>query len=250
MKLLVLIALLAAASAACAQPKPAWEICRNPVRVFHGQGTVDLTPLFQWWAHQPLATTNRGAAGGDSETNQPDADRPLAGWLRVTGRKAGVIDSSWVVEAVIYTSPTEHTNARVILENPPAVEEARFNTLKAELAAAEQQMAEMRREYRASTNAEATARTEAGKYARYRTRWAEGRIAAYTRLADQKENAAAAALAQTVQLEEARKEIEAELRLIPSNNGVYQVDWFAVRRGVDKHGVPIFDLGLVRPTPP
>ncbi len=246
MKILGLLLLCLAAVAAPAQTNQSWRICRNPVRVFPGQATVDLTQLFQWWARQPLVVTNREA---DAEASA-QSDRPLSAWARVTGARISTIGDSWVLDAVIYTSPTVHTNARIILNHPPAVEEQSYETLKTELAEANQEIANAQRVYGASTNAAAKARKSVQAYSRSTSKLRVDAERDYSALAAQDQAAAATALDQISQLEAARAEIERQLKTLPNANGVYQVDWFAVLLGRSKQGVPIYDLGLVSASPP
>jgi hypothetical protein len=246
MKITGLIVVWFMALAAPAQSGPTWKICRNPVRVFAGGRTVDLAPLFQWWARQPLVVTNKNA-----DTNSSPVDeRPLSAWSRVTGTKVGVAGPSWVLDAVIYTSPTVHTNARVFLNDPPTAEEQSFYALKAELADAEQRIADAQRVYKANTNAEAKAEAAVAKYRRSLSKVASDGVIAYTRLATEKHDAAALALNQIDQLQMAREQVEAQIETIPASDGFYQVDWFAVLLGHTKAGVPIYDLGWVSATPP
>jgi hypothetical protein len=42
---------------------------------------------------------------------------------------------------------------------------------------------------------------------------------------------------------------ESQLQTIPSMNGQYYIDWFALKIGADKNGVPIYDLGVVNGPP-
>lgn len=247
MKITGWIVFLAAAAAALAQATPAWQICRNPVRVFPGRATVDLTPLFQWWTRQPLVATNRAA--GDTNSS-PGEERPLSSWYRVVGAKVGTVGSSWVVDADLYTSPTVRRSARIILNHPPAVEEAQFNSLQAQLAGLGLQIDDARRIYQANTNAEAQAQALVERYRRSLSKVASDGVILYTRVAVQKHDAAATALNRLDQLEAMRQQLEGQLRFIPSAGGIYQVDWFAVQLGRSKQGVPIFDLGLVSATPP
>jgi len=245
MKITGLIVVWFLAQAAAAQSGPTWKICRNPVRVFNRGATADLTPLFQWWARQPRITDK------NADTNSsPAEERPLPAWSRVTGTKLGVVGPSWVVDAVVYTSPTVHTNARIFLSNPPAVEEQSFYGLKDELADANQRIADARRVYGANTNAEAKAEAAVAVYRHSVSKVAADGVIAYTRLAIQKHDAAALALNQIDQLQTARRQLEAQIETIPSSDGVYQVDWFAILLGHTKAGVPIYDLGLVSTTPP
>lgn len=246
MKLVGLIVFLLAAVAAPAQTDQGWKVCRNPVRVFSNHATVDLTPLYQWWERQPLVVTNRS-----EETNSSDeTDRPLSAWYLVTGTKVGTLGSSWVVDAVIYTSPTIRSNARVVLNHPPVVEEQRYYTLNTQLAQAEQQIANAQDVYEVNTNAEMNALERANFFRYSRSKLAMDGVRDYMALAARYHNAAVTALDQLRQLEAARIQIEEQLKTIPSANGVYQVDWFAVLLGRSKQGVPIYDMGLVSATPP
>lgn len=246
MKLIGLIVFLLAAVAAQAQTNQDWKVCRNPVRIFSGHATVDLTPLYQWWERQPLVVTNRS-----EETNSSDeSDRPLSAWYLVTGTKVGDLGSSWVVDAVIYTSPTIRSNARIILNHPPEVEEQRYYTLKAQLAQAEQQVINAQDVYGANTNAEMQALERANFFRYSRSKLAADGVRDYTALAARYHTAAVAALDQLKLLEAARTQIEEQLKTVPSVNGVYQVDWFAVLLGRSKQGVPIYDMGLVSAMPP
>jgi len=250
MKILGLMLLCLAATAAPAQTNQSWKVCRNPVRVFKGQATVDLTPLFQWWARQPQVATNRTAPTNTDTDPGAAADRPLSAWARVTGIQLSTSGDSWVLNAVIYTSPTVCTNARIILNHPPAVEEQTYETLKEQVAEAGRESAEAQRVYEVSTNAQAKALMSLQAYSHSQSKHRLDAERDYGALAAQDQAAAAAALSQIHQLEAARAELELQLKTIPAVNGTYQVDWFAVLLGHTKQGLPIYDLGLVSASPP
>ena len=198
MKILGWMLVWLAAAAAPAQTNQSWRVCRNPVRVFQGQGTVNLTPLFQWWARQPQIATNRIASGGTDTNTSAESDRPLAAWVRVTGAKVSTTGDSWMVDADIYTSPTVHTHARIILNHPPAVEEQTYETLMAELAEARQDLADAERGYGANTNAASKARQQIQAYSRSRSKLRADAVCDYSALAVQAQDAAATALDQKV----------------------------------------------------
>jgi len=238
------------ASAASAQTNQAWSIFRYPERMFAGNAVVNLMPLFAWWARQPLVVTNQNAGSTSDANGSPEEARPLSSWYRITGTPMATTGSSWLMDAVVYTSPTRHTNSVILLNNPPVGEVALFNALKAQLAEARQRIADARRVYDANTNAEAKALAEVAMYRRSWSKVASDGVIAYTRVAMQKHNDSATALNQLDQLEAARRQIEAQLETIPSRNGVYQVDLFAMLLGRNKQGVPTYDLGLVNDTPP
>jgi len=207
---------------------------------------VDLTPLFQWWAREPLVITNTAA----DKNKTPESERPLTAWNRVTGIKVGTLASSWVVDAIIYSSPTIRTNARIILNHPPEVEEATFDNLRSQLNDTEQQLANARRVYQDNTNAEAQAQAVVAIYRRSLSKVASDGVILNSRIAADRHAAAATALIQMDQLEATRDQLEKQLKTIPSVLGAYRVDWFAVELGRTKQGVLIYDLGLVSATPP
>jgi len=250
MKIIGLMLLCLAAMAVPAQTNQSWRVCRNPVRVFKGQATVDLTPLFQWWARQPQVVTNRSATANADTNASAESDRPLSAWARVTGTKIATIGDSWVLDAVIYTSPTVHTNARIILNHPPAVEEQTYENLKEEVGEAGRRIAEAQRVYGANTNAQAQALKSFNAYSHSNSKHRLDAERDYSVLAAQAQAAAATALSQINQLEAARGELEDQLKTIPAVYGVYQVDWFAVCLGRSKQGVLLYDLGLVSASPP
>jgi hypothetical protein len=248
MKRAILILAWVVTVAASAQTNETWKTCRNPVRVFPGAANVDLTPLFQWWERQPQVLTN--SVDGTNVSVAPDEERPLAAWSLISGTKAGTAGSSWVVEASIYTSPTEHTNARIMLKNPPTVEEELFYNLKTQLNYTDQQLAGAWRAYSADTNAEIQADTRVEMYRRSISKVAPTGVVEYSRISQRNHDAAVAATQQIDQLEAQRKQIDAQLKTIPSINGYYLINWFAVYIGHTKAGVPIYDMGLVSATPP
>jgi len=215
------------------------EGCRYPFRTF-GNAAVNLSPLFQWWNQH---------AGDFHATNDMDVatSRPMSAWHRITGTKIGELEYSWVVNARIYVSPGTYTNARIILKNPPVAEEQSFYALKNELAAVAQQMTNDQRKYRADT--QAAQRAEARVRAiEYNQSWKAPPTGEITRAAKDKQ-AAAAALLNQQQLEQMAAQAESQLQTIPSLNGQYLIDWFALKIGADKNGVPIYDLGVVNGPP-
>lgn len=244
MKTTGLIFLLFAAATVSAQTNQSWTPCRHPIRVFGDHKTVDLTPLFQWWKQQPLAvkTTTNLEAAADVST---DADRPLSAWHRIAGAKAGELGQSWVVNALIYTSPTSRTNARIILNNPPIAEERLFNSLKTQLAETTRQITNAQRAYQKELKAAQKAEAEARSYRRSGSKHATESSNNFLRLAGQKREAATNAQNQQKQLEAQRPLIQNQLKAIPAVNGQYQIDCFALEVGRSKQGVLIYDLGVV-----
>lgn len=240
MKTAGLILMLFVAVAAPAQTNQGWAACRHPIRMFGGQAAVNLAPLFDWWSHQPQP----GKAATNAE-NSASTERPLSAWHRITGAKIGELGPSWIVNAVIYSSPTTRTNARIILNNPPAAEERTFAALNTQLAETTQQITNAERAYKADLKAVEKAEAEARNYRRSGTKHATESSNNFLRQANQKREAAAAALNQQKQLEAARPQIQKQLAAIPAVRGQYLIDWFALEAGRSKQGVLIYDLGLV-----
>jgi len=240
MKTAGLILTLLVAVSASAQTNQSWPTCRYPVRAFAGHATVNLTPLFQWWSHQPL--TVKPATNQD---NTADGERPLAAWQRITGTKAGEAGSNWVVNAIIYSSPTISTNARIILNHPLAIEEQTFYALKSKLVEVSRQITNAQHSYQAGTNAAQKDEELARAWIRSGSKVANQNANNLRRLAAQKREAANAALNQKRQLETSRALMQKQLSAIPSIHGQYHVDWFALAVGQTKAGVPVYDLGVV-----
>lgn len=251
MKIVGLMLLWLTTVAASAPASQSWPDCRNPVRVFGSHSAISLTPLFQWWARQPVATNAAGYTVADINTNTAaESDRPLSAWHRITGLHVGSVGGSWVVEAVIYTSPTARTNARIFLNHPPAAEEQNYFTLKAQLAEALQEITNCEHAHKADTEAVQKDDARAQAYQRARIKASSTGVAINLRAATRDQAAADAVSGRQKQLEAARDQIETQLKAIPVKNGTYYIDWFAVMVGHTKKDVPIYDLGAVSPNPP
>ena len=210
--------------------------CRYPLRAFGDATPVNLTLLFKWWEHRGID----GLANTDSGTTN---SRPLAAWHRITGKHVGDAESSWVVEAEIYTNPGVRIKARIMLKNPPIAEEQLFYSLKTGLAAALQQMTNDQRVYQADTKAAQKAQARA-KPAR-NTRNARNLANEEAQVASQDQQSATTALNDQKQLEQAVPAAQKRLNAIPSKNGKYVLDVFALLVGKTKAGVPIYDLGML-----
>jgi hypothetical protein len=246
MKIVGLVFLLVAATAS-AQTNHVWAACRHPIRVFGYGEAVNLMPLFEWWQHQPLRPATNRDLTADAEAG--DA-RPLVAWHRITGVKIGDTGNSWLVNAMIYTSPTIHTNARIILNDPPIGEEQSYYALQTRLASTDQQLAVAQRAYRTATNAEMKAENRAESYRHSWSKVAPTGVQQYSEIAARRRLDASAAIVQQRQLDATRAEIQKQLSIIPAANGRYVIDLFAMARGTDKKGVLIYDAGVVNPGSP
>lgn len=202
---------------------------------------MNLKPLFQWWTHH----ASDGSAGGS--TGAPP-DRPLANWHRITGTKVGETEYNWVVDAVIYTNPGTVTNARIILRNPPVAEEQTYYTLKSQLLAASQQMTNDLRNYQTDTQAAQKAESRPQAVKTNRKRRVEPNNNAQK--ANQDKQAATAALNDEQQLAQAVQQAQQQFNAIPSANGRYRIDCFALVIGRNRDGQLIYDLGVVYPQSP
>jgi hypothetical protein len=93
---------------------------KDPKRIID-QRTVDLSPLFKWWAKH-------------------DGERPLKAWVRVTGSVTNVLGWGWVMQGRAERSMLDDENEtlrpagdfRFVLKNPPTEEMAQFAGLSAE----------------------------------------------------------------------------------------------------------------------
>jgi hypothetical protein len=244
MKTAGLIFLLLAAVSVSAQTNQSFPCCRHPIRVFGDHTTVNLTPLFQWWTHP--GQVSKAAADRDPTL---DADarpvRPLSAWHRITGVKAADLEYNWVVDAVIYTSPTLRTNARIILKNPPVTEDQMFYSLKAQLAEAGQQSTNAQHTHQNQVKAAQKAEARAQADGRSRNWKARLNSSAFAQLAARDNTTATRTLNEQKQWEQSRTLAEQQLAAIPAANGRYQIDWFALEIGRNKQGMPIYDLGVV-----
>lgn len=239
-KILGLMLMLAALSVS-AQTNPAPWCCRQPYRSLQ-RWTVDLTPLFDWWRRGGDESPLPGVA--PAPAGSPNPRRPLAAWKRITGVKTGEQYGCWVVDADIATSPTTHTNEWILLQNPPAAEAEQYYNLKALLVQYDTQMAGDRESYRTETNAEARAAGYARADALADTKMLRVNTYEYRQLAAKKAAAAATTLADWQQIEQARERARKQLAAIPSSDGQYQLDVFALELGRNRSGQLVFDAGV------
>ncbi|HEX9048304.1 MAG TPA: hypothetical protein VF988_14860 [Verrucomicrobiae bacterium] len=240
--------LFTAAHAGAQENQPAstnrvWAACRHPVRVFGYGKSVNLSPLFDWWEHQPM--TNRNLAT-DAEAGDV---RPLIAWHRITGVKLADVGGSWLVNATIYTAPNIHTNARILLNHPPAAEEQSYYNLLSQLNAANEQIAATQRAYQADTNIIDRAERRAEAYRRSRSKVGPTGVQQNIAVARQRQLDADAAQSQLKQLQALRTQIHQQLNIIPTANGRYIIDLFAMAQGTDKKGQLIYDMGMIEPGP-
>jgi len=219
MKYLCLFLLLVTLSAA-GQTNPPPFCCRQPYRILGIGRPVDVSPLIQWWTNQ-----TRVAA---LPLNAARPVRPLSAWKRITGFKTGQVDDAWVLHAEIAISSTETTNEWILLKNPPAAEAAQYYQLQYLIPQYEQQIVADKRK-----QAEYTKAVKKNTELASQINQSYSKAAAAAALADQQ----AAQLA----LDQARQQI----KTIPSVDGQYQIDVFALELGRNAKGQLIYDPGVV-----
>jgi len=233
----VCFALLLLAFPASAQNRQPVFCCRCPMRAFGDSGSVNLTPLFQWW-------TNHPSVGGSQPT------RPLTAWQRVVGVKTGDLEYRWVVDARIYTNQTSSTPARIVLQNPPVQEAQLYYSLEKQIAGYGLALTNAQRAYQTDFKAEQHAQARANADARSRSWRARYNAGAYVRQAAQERNAARQAQNQEQQPQQALEAARNALNAIPSSKGRYRVDCFALDTGKTFHGLPLYDVGVMIPHSP
>jgi len=244
--------LLLAAVSATAQTNQTPFCCRNPIRIFNESQTVNLKPLFQWWMQREKEDQGKRPGTGAvtvASLDYADPNRPLAAWKRVTGVKVQETDFTWVVDAEVAIGPTTRTNELIILKNPPTAEEQQYYNLKPLPAQYKLQITNDARAYQADLKAEQNAEARANTEARSLNLKARWRADGFNQEAARERDAADAALNDKLQNQQALDQVQKQLDAIPSVNGRYQVDCFAMESGRNSQGLPIFDPGEVSASP-
>lgn len=190
----------------------------EPLRVVNGQ-TVQLTPLFKWWAKR-------------------EGPRPLAAWVHVTGNIVGTNSLGWVVEAKLEKTERpmkEHEDgqSQILLRNPPLQQRAEFENLHHQMTQLTQQRANLlTQENRAKNQADVLSKEQKGHR--------HSRAVA----AEQKEAASVASESkqQLQPLDKQIQELKKKLSVFP-NPDHYEVDCFALDTAQVYQHFPVFDHG-------
>jgi len=217
----VLIGSLALTGGLCANP------AKDAKRAISGQ-TVDLTPLVEWWKHR-------------------SGDRPLAGWVQVTGRVVGTNAYGWTVEGKVDDPLTDGdkesrtaSHSKFILKSPPVQELTMFNQLDTRLSQLKTQRDELNREIKSDDRREEKlSEKHKGSTKRARARAHKANLRMKQTQADEKNT--------RDRLEAVEKEIKEveKLRKDISEGNRYTVDCFALRLNLQLSGLPIYDHGAV-----
>ena len=236
-RLCFLLLLVVTLSAAGQTNTPPPFCCRHPWRVLGVGQPVDVSPLIQWWTNQTRLV--------DLPLNAARPRRPLSAWKRVTGFKTGEIESAWVLHAEIAVSPTQTTNEWILLKNPPAAEAAQYYYLQNLLGQYPNQIAEDRRKQDEYTKAAKKNAELASQYSQHFSKSVRWNAPYYTQQAEQYKAAAVAALDDQKATQLALDQAHQQLKTIPSVNGQYQIDVFALELGRNAKGQLIFDAGAL-----
>lgn len=201
---------------------------RDPKRSVNGQ-TVDLNPLFRWWAKHAGA-------------------RPLTSWVHVTGSVIGTNAWGWTLEAHVESSkprkneasnPSDDGKLRIILQHPPAYEFAEFENLKAQIKSLDDQHNQLSAR---AAQAQARAQELADEQSASRARGLRARgLSQQEREWKQADNEAKD---QLKTIDKQLQELRAKLAAYP-DPAKYSVDTFALDLGQEYSGVPMYDHGFV-----
>ena len=197
---------------------------KDPKRVINGR-TVDLTPLFHWWAKR-----------GD--------DRPLAAWAHVSGEVVGTNGFGWTVSAHLdekekAAAADKSGSDKIILRNPPWHDRAAFDQLVAKKKSLEQQKSAFASQAD-QAHAQLQDLSQDRKAARQRHVSARSLNGQSAKLKEEEKNAKA----QMKPLDTQLAELDKQLKQFGSADH-YVVDCFALRTGEKINGLPVYDHGTV-----
>jgi hypothetical protein len=212
--------------------------CRSPVRGIRN-ASVNLTPLFQWW-------TNHQSSGATTIISL-DSPRPLAAWKRIVGTKSTELELCWVVDADIFANPSTSTNARIILQNPPVQEAQQYDSLKSLIPQYSLQITNAQKAYQEHLKAEQRDQARANHYLQYWNWFPRAAGESYLQQANRERAAASAAQNEEREAQQAVDLAEKELSAIPSSQGDYLIDCFALDTGKTYKGLAVYDVGVGYP---
>jgi len=129
-------------------------------------------------------------------------------------------------------------------------EEQSYYTLQNQLTTIRQQILETQRAYQTATNSEHHAEKREQAFRHSLSKVAPTGVREYSALARQKQTQALAAQEQLKQLETMQTQLQQQFKAIPSANGHYVIDLFAMAQGTDKKGQLIYDVGAINPGAP
>ena len=193
--------------------------------------TVDLGPLFKWWAKR-------------------EGPRPLSSWVRVTGSIVGTNNAGWIIEAELDGSQAESRAAKkpagpsrgsqkIILMSPPVDELVEFEKLNARLEALNRQRMELAAEENDVKNRE---QAVAEQQRSSRRNGSRARVLAL----EEKQLRQAQDRAKEGQkpLDQQIQELKTQLAAY-AHSDHYLVDCFALDRHWEYEKLPIYDHGRI-----
>jgi hypothetical protein len=204
------------------RPVPA-DPLKDPKRIVSG-GTVDLSPLFQWWPKQK-------------------DERPLAKWSHVTGEIVGTNSWGWILDAHTTVPDPENgerkdQQGKIVLRNPPIHDRRAFDTIFAQRRALEAKKSALNSEAQAAARhlEQLSEQRKANKQSGASSRGLNAQSARWTQT---EKSAKDAVKPLDVQLQA----IENQLKSFP-NRDRYVVDCFALSLSEKAGELAVFDYGL------
>jgi hypothetical protein len=213
-------------------------------------GSVDLAPLFSYWQRE---LTNAALPGQTIATTHPPATpRPLPAWKLIRGKVIDVRPCSFIVDATIFTTPTDSKTQRIFLWRAPTSEKTAYEALLA-------QRHDLQLRKQASDRAARSAGSTASSHQASSQQFSD--LAGYSTpvgpdgfsqaAAAQAETARSAsvarkaALAKSQSAEAKAAELGKDLaKYSATPHAGYSVDVFALDTRKQGDGLPLFDTGI------
>lgn len=220
-----------------------------PTRKFPG-GFVSLAPLLKWWKEPPVNPEKITSWRSNPAVTNYLGQRPMKSWKLIRGKVVDVKPYAFIVEADVFTSPFESTHQRIYLYNAPLQEKATFEELT------------NRQAFLMVRQGWATSAASASSYARDNAKFQEGvagivqqnsspgvarniqgNINAYDEQAYQSQQNVNRAVVTGMNIQQELSQIKTALDGYPSHSE-YIVEWFALDRGREFYGLPLYDCGF------
>ena len=191
---------------------------KHPKRMVRGQ-TVDLTPLFQWWARK-------------------DHERPLPSWAHVSGAVIATNSLGWVIKGEAQGGGKDDGGKKeagaetFVLKNPPLAERGEFERLLNEQKSLNEERARL-------LGLDAQAKNQEDTFARRKNVNRRYRVTETTQLRNTRTQTKGSVQEAEAQLQELKKKLAA----FP-NAEHFALDDFALRTGEKFGAYPVYDRGM------
>jgi hypothetical protein len=191
---------------------------KYPKRMVRGRA-VDLTPLFQWWAHK-------------------EQERPLTSWAHISGAVIATNSLGWVIKGQAQGGGKGDDNKKdasaetFVLKNPPLAERGEFEHLLTEQKSLNEERARV-------LGLDAQAKSQEDSFARQKNVNRHYRIKETTQLRNTRKETKGSAQEVETQLQEVKKKLAA----FP-NAEHFVVEDFALRTGEKLGACPVYDRGI------